>query len=368
MTRARRIGTSVAAMALAMMGLAVTPLMTTIATAQGAPATFKLGAGEEKEICAGVKAAVTPDPPQNGTLRTDGDPKGDAPIKIFYKAKDASAAVSDTLTCTSGAAGQEKKSALKIEIAPKQAAAKDTSTGSARNNTTGFSDDVYPEAFKALFLLFVIATVLESALAILFNWRPFVETFNARAVRPVVSMAMSLVLVFMFKLDIVTGLANLISPHVPELDWTGKMLTAMVIAGGSAAVNNLLVTLGFRQVRTPETAVAKPPSEKGWISVSIVRTPLIQGPVTVGIGVASNGLVPVVASLDGSTRPGYRYFLRDRGRFPGSGGYAIKKGETVTVKVRADKVDGQAAMEKTWGPEVIGDGAIIDLTFTMRED
>ena len=242
-----------------------------------------------------------------------------------------------------------------------------------RSPTSGFSEEAYPEAFKALFLLFVVAIVLESALAILFNWRPFVETFNSRAVKPVVSMAFALALVYMFKIDLVTALAKLISPNVPALDQTGRILTAMVIAGGSAAVNNLMVGLGFRQQRTPEQVAPKPPRDTGWISVSIVRTDKIKGPVTVAIGVAdaTGKKVPVVASLEHSASGRfYRYFFRDRGRFPGSGGYAVAKGEEVTVKVsalKANATNSDDTIEKKWGPNVIADGAIIDLTFTMTE-
>lgn len=314
-----------------------------------ADTTISTAAGEEKEICTGVKATIK-EAPKYGTLRTAGDPSKEAPVQVFYKASEAAIAVSDKLTCT--VVGGEKK--LTIEVVPK-----------GRNNTTGFSDQAYPEAFKALFLLLAVATVLESALAILFNWRPFVETFNARAVRPVVSLVASLFLVFQFNLDIVTGLAKLISAQVPPLDWSGKILTAMVLAGGSAAVNHLMVSLGFRQLRTLENTTPKPPAGKGWISVSIARTGKIKGPVTVCIGVDSGTGVPVVASLESSTHTGVRYFLRDRGRFPAWGGYAMKTGDKVTVKVSAERADGTGQADDVWGPEVIGEGAIIDLTFTM---
>ena len=50
---------------------------------------------------------------------------------------------------------------------------------------------------------------------------------------------------------------------------------------------------------------------------------------------------------------------RDRGRFPGSGGYAVAKGTNLTVKVSADKADGGGKLEKAWGPYIIADGAII---------
>ncbi len=346
------------------MALAVTPSLMAVVDAQAAaPASVTLVAGEEKEVCSGVKASVTP-APKLGDLRTEGDSASDTATKIFYKAKPTTIAVTETLTCTSGT----DKKPVKVNITPKPADPNQTTDAGQRNPISGFSEATYGEAFKALFLLLVLATVLESALAILFNWRPFVETFNARAVKPVVSFLVAWLFVYMFNLDIVTSLARLVQRGVPPLDDTGRVLTAMVIAGGSAGVNNLMVALGFRQVRNPETAVPKPPPNKGWISVSIVRTTEIRGPVTVGIGVADgSGRVPVVASLKASTRPSLRYFLRDGGRFPGSGGYALQKGELVTVKVTALKADGKTTLDQTWGPNVIAEGAIIDLTFTMSE-
>lgn len=345
MTRQLVLGTALAA------ALSFTPLMTRGVEGQ-APSNVTMAPGDEKEICTGVKAAVTPNPPKFGELRI-GDSK-DTEAHIFYKAKDAPAAAIENLTCTVG----DQKHAVNLVVMPK------------RSPVSGFSEEAYPEAFKALFLLFVLAIVLESALAILFNWRPFVETFNSRAVKPLVSLAFAVALVYMFKIDLVTSLAKLISPNVPALDDTGQILTAMVIAGGSAAVNNLMVGLGFRHARAPETVSPTPPLNKGWISVSIVRTEKIKGPVTVAIGVedANTHQVPVVASIDRSTTPAYRYFFRDRGRFPGSGGYAVAKGDNVTVKVSALKANGSGTLEKTWGPNTVADGAIIDLTFTMTEE
>jgi hypothetical protein len=341
-----------------------------IARAADSTATVTISAGDEKEICTAVKPVVTPESAtlKLGTWRIDGDPKGETAVRVVYKAKDTAAAGMEAVTCAVGA----DKRVVTVTVIPKAGASspevpKPTTDAGPRNSVTGFSDLTYPEAFKALFLLFVLATVLESALAILFNWRPFVETFNARAVRPVVSLAFALMLVFLFNLDLVTALAKLVSPNVPALDATGRILTAMVIAGGSAAVNNLMVGLGFRQVRTPETVTPKPPADKGWISVSITRTPTIKGAVTIGIGVAdASGNVPVVASLEQSSRRGYRYFFRDPGRFPGSGGYPVKKADVVTVRVSAAKSDGSAdPLVKTWGPNAIADGAIIDLKFDM---
>jgi hypothetical protein len=242
--------------------------------------------------------------------------------------------------------------------------ASSTTNAGTRPETSGFSNRTFGDAFTVLFLLFVLAVVLESALAILFNWRPFVERLNARAVRPLVSFAVALLLVFTFDIDLVTAMVNVIRLSAESPSPWGRILTAMVIAGGSAGVNNLMVGLGFRQVRTPETAVPKPPAKHGWISVSVVRKEAV-GPVSVSIGVPTAGKTPFVHVIRESTRPGWRYFLRDPGRFPGSGGYTVAAGSDVTVEVKADTNNPAAPLVKTWGPNLIGEGAIIDLTFEM---
>ena len=348
-------------------GIALTLMPGMIEAQSGAGSsspTVTITAGEEKEICSGTNA-VQPDAARNGTWRIKPDDKDKTLVHVLYKANAVTAAVSEVVMC-----GPDKKPFTISVVPPAAGSNSSSSAGSGdpgtRSSTTGFSNDAFGEAFKALFLLFVLATVLESALAILFNWRPFVETFNARAVRPVVSLAIALVLVFKFNLDIVSGLAKIISPTTLPLDAAGPILTAMVVAGGSAAVNNLMVTLGFRQVRTPETVTPKPPLNKGWISVSVIKTPAIKGPVDVGIGVPdAAGAVPAVARLEKSTRPGWRYFFHDPGRFPGSGGYAVNSGTAVKVVCTAATIAGGPAKTETWGPNVIADGAIIDLTFTM---
>src|SRR5262245_13901755 len=91
MTRRLAVGTALAA------ALIVTPSLTTVVEGQTG---VTMAAGEEKEICTGVKASVAPDPPKFGGLRTVGDPKGGAAVHIFYKAKDTTAAVSESLACT----------------------------------------------------------------------------------------------------------------------------------------------------------------------------------------------------------------------------------------------------------------------------
>src|SRR5215813_1961306 len=258
--------------------------------------------GEEKVIVESKQKLELKTPPRKGVARIEPAGQGDAQVnRLIYRPNDASEKFTDELAY---ALDSGQPQTAKIEVAPR---------------SLGFMEGTasYSAGFKALFVLFVLAVVLESALAILFNWRPFVENFNARAVRPPVSFVVSLVFVRTFSLDLVTSLVNAATTaSFPPSD-TGKILTALVLAGGSAGVNNLLVALGYRQQRTPEAVAPKPPPTKAWIAVRLQRRKAV-GPVTVLMGTPpqASDPPPLVGVISGTSRPGLRYFLADPGRFP----------------------------------------------------
>ena len=223
----------------------------------------------------------------------------------------------------------------------------------------------YQDIFQAIFLLFMLAVVLESALAVLFNWRPFVETFNARAVRPLVAFVVAYSFVTSFQLDLMTSIVNSATSFTYPPGLAGKVLTALVLAGGSDGVNNILVALGYRQKKTPETVVPKPPPGHAWLAVRLERRQAV-GPVEVYIGTppAANALPPLVGVIHGNSKPGLRYFFSDPGRFPGYGGHQVPADANISVEVRG--VDGNhAALTRAWGPHTVAGGAIIDLDLSL---
>jgi hypothetical protein len=130
-------------------------------------------------------------------------------------------------------------------------------------------------------------------------------------------------------------------------------------------VNNVLIGLGFRKQRTPETAVPKPPPTQGWIAVSVDREQA-KGPVAVFLGPtpAAGAKPPLVAVLHKTSRPGMRYFLADPGRFPRTGGYAVAAGTVVELLLEG-RTGGNQPLQEKWGPHTIAGGAIVDLHFTM---
>jgi hypothetical protein len=228
---------------------------------------------------------------------------------------------------------------------------------------------LYTTSFKALFVLMILAVVVESGLALIFRWKPFLAYFDSRSVNPLVAFAFSLIFVYLFKLDIVTTLINIYSaPNPPQpINWAGMILTAMIIAGGSAGVNRLFQSLGLRPASQVEQQQPKPAPTEAWIAVTLVRDKAA-GPVSVLIGQAG---VPLVAgTISGTSRKGargswWRLFLRDRGRFPQSGGHSVVPGGAYEVRLDAEDKEGKPVQSKTWGPNAVAAGAIIDIELAV---
>ena len=230
-------------------------------------------------------------------------------------------------------------------------------------------DGAYSGALKAIFVLFVLAIVIESALAVVFNWRPFVETFNARAVRPLIAVAVAFAVVKIFNLDVTTSLINAVSPQTPQApqdpSTTGLILTALVIAGGSAAVNHMLVALGYRELKTPETA-PKPPPTKAWLAIRAKRVKAAPGEIEVFLGKQppGAGMPPRVGTIPGNSGSGLlAYFLSDRGRFPPYGGFEVDPASGPHAVVLRSR--GPEPVEARWGPQDIAAGAIVDITLEI---
>jgi len=229
---------------------------------------------------------------------------------------------------------------------------------------------IYQQAFKSLFVLFVLALLLESGLAVLFRWRPFLVYFDGRGVKTVVSVVLALLFVWSFDMDIVTDLVNVYSQRATPFKhgFEGYVITALILAGGSAAVNSIFVALGFRSVITHADIAPKPPQTEGWISVTLLRKDAI-GPVDVLIGappVVPAPRSPIAGTITGGTRftRFIRLFLRDASRFPMSGGYSVPAGSLCQVQLRGVSANGKDVTSRVWGPETIAPGAIIDLELT----
>lgn len=228
--------------------------------------------------------------------------------------------------------------------------------------------ELYEKSFKALFILFVLAVLVENGLDLLFRWRPFVSYFETRSVNPLVSFLLSFAFVSLFHLDIATGLLNVYSEARLEPGLPGMVLTAMIIAGGSAGVNRIFRALGFRPLTSEaELAMAeKPPQGRAWISVKLDALSKATGTLSVQVGpVATPAIAGTIEAGRGPVNRLVSFFVRDRHRFPQSGGYAILPNTECKIILSGYDATG-ALICDSWGPFTAAPGAIIDTVLNPR--
>lgn len=246
---------------------------------------------------------------------------------------------------------------LAILLTPAAAAAAD--------DVPPVSGAVYEASFRILFKLFITAVVLEQALALLFNWKPFREYLDERATKPLVAFAVAAFLVWWFHLNLLSDLLRLyVSPGdvVPPEGVVSGALTALILGGGSSAVNNLLTSLGLRAVREPPV-VPRPPPTAAWVAVQVSRLAAV-GTVTV-LALDPGGAAHVLGTVEqGRRRSLASFFLRDAGRFPPSGGHALAPG-TWTVLLHGRDSKGDEVASVPWGPYLVDAGSIINLNLVV---
>ena len=321
---------------------------------------ISVGVGEERVVAGPAKDIKVVTPPQFGTTAIQTDPSDSTKSNLIYQPMRSASGKEDKLTYQAENIPQKE---IIISITP---------------IATTLSSKVYFSAFETISLLFALAVILESALAVLFNWRPFVETFNPRAIRPLISIVSAYIIVSIFKLDLITTLINASTNSTYAADVPGLIITALVIAGGSAGVNNLLVALGYREVKTPATTAPQPAKGKAWLAVSVARSSEgAVGPVKIfvcgpdKIDQGPDGLprvrpeTPLAGMIDGPSLSGLRgFFMRDRGRYPNYGGCEVAIDTPLAVVLEGSKA-GDVTVTKQWGPHSFAVGAVVDLKLVI---
>jgi hypothetical protein len=224
--------------------------------------------------------------------------------------------------------------------------------------------DLYNTSFKALFVLFILAVLVENGLALIFRWKPFLDYFDSRTVNALFAFGFSLFFVYLFDLDVVTTLVNTYSGTNHPVNWPGLVLTALIIAGGSAGINRIFQALGFRPFGSQDQPVPTPPRTEAWIAVTLIRNRAV-GPVSVWIG--PTGTPAVAGTIPGRTRgrSWWRWLLRNKGRFPPSGGHTILPGGPSEVKLTGTDNAGIAVSSTTWGPYSVAPGALVDIELAL---
>jgi len=263
--------------------------------------------------------------------------------------------------------------------ADKAAAAKQAEDQRNQDAKVGIDNStIYQSSGTALTILFVIAVMLESAFAVIFNWRVFLAYFSVRGVKTILMIVFSFAVVYTFGLDV---LANLIAaykspaggPPVNPADVTGfisKFITAMILAGGSAGVNRVMNALGIRNDRKAEDVNPKPPSRKAWIAVRISGQATQAKNIQVRIreipaDQVQNPPPDPIAGVIGLKRAQLSGLLfRDVNRFPENGGYTVTSGAVYQITVVAQDAN-DAPLRALGQKYAFAEGAIVD--FEIRE-
>jgi hypothetical protein len=200
---------------------------------------------------------------------------------------------------------------------------------------------------EELLALFVVVTLLESAMATIFQWRVYRVLFNARGFKTVVMVLLGWLVVRAFDYDVFARILALSgqSPNavkdtglVLQLTGFSGFLSALIIAGGSAGINSLLRSLGFRAVAADAEAAPVLDATEAWISVTI-RRHRSAGPVQVLIEEAASRPDPAVAACMGvvDSRPALQRVLdalfANQSRVPSYGGRKVKANTVYTIWV-----------------------------------
>jgi hypothetical protein len=245
------------------------------------------------------------------------------------------------------------------------------------NNTTGNNplinnSQLYSASMAALTMLFVIAVLLENAFAVIFNWRVFLTYFSLRGVKTIIMVASSLLIVWSFGIDV---MANLIAvyqsspgtPVKPASNAFTLFITALILAGGSAGINRIMVALGFRTDRQEEIA-PKPPANRAWISVRVNRKQATSEVFVKirEIGPVDAGSPSPIAGVVAFKRPSLAGLLfPDVKRFPENGGYTLSSNVVYAISVESKDNEGADIKAMDGEKHVFAAGAIVDFFVTI---
>jgi len=232
------------------------------------------------------------------------------------------------------------------------------------------SNAIYNESLRALTVLFVTAVLLESAFSIIFNWRVFLAYFSSRGVKTIIMVAVSLLIVNIFDLDILGDLIRAYqgTSAATAMQPVSAFITALILAGGSAGVYNIMVALGYRENRE-ELVAPKPSQDEAWIAIRVKKQNAV-GEVRVLVEpvnpLPAGPNPPAIAGTIGFRRPGlFELLLRNANRFPQNGGYVVRPNVPYLIEVEGRDASG-APLKRLGGRSyVFAPRAIVDFDVTI---
>jgi hypothetical protein len=246
-----------------------------------------------------------------------------------------------------------------------------TTTTTTTTAITANSPQVILDSGAVLIKLFVLATILESALSFFFNWRPIARIFNRKGLKPVVSFITAAAFTLSFNSHL---FATLFASYGYDTTYPGavmmcQLLEAAVLAGGSSGVNRLLRNLGLRPIDPVAEQNPTPRPQEAWISVGLRRLKAV-GDAQVEIATGIDPLAAqwqIAGQVSGHHPSGAlaRWLLQDPARFPQSGGHTLAPGVSYMIRLTGNDAAGAPIASTIWGPNALADRAVVDLEITL---
>jgi hypothetical protein len=269
----------------------------------------------------------------------------------------------------------QKKDAPKAE--QKKDGGQANSAGQPSNPLALDDGAIYRRSLAALTMLFVIAVLLENAFTTIFNWRVFLTYFSVRGVKTLVMVGIALIVVNVFNVDILANLiavyktpaGQAVSPDavLQEYGFVSKFVTALILAGGSAGVYNIMHALGYRNDQREEQVAPRPPQNAAWVSVKVKRVNAV-GDIQVKIQKVAAGATPPapIAGTIGSRRPTLiELLLNNPNRFPQNGGYTLEPETVYHILVSGKHKDTNAELKALDQDYAFTKGAIVDFEVAL---
>lgn len=245
------------------------------------------------------------------------------------------------------------------------------SEGATRTSPVALDNtEIYKESLAALTILFVVAVLLESAFAVIFNWRVFLAYFSRSGVKTIVMIVVSVIVVNGFNLDIVSSLLEAYQSSPQPSGPLSQFITALVLAGGSAGVYNIMRTLGYRSEKPESEVSPKPPADKAWVAIRIKRENAV-GDVRVKIRETTdkaadpNAPAPIAGTITFRRQSLGDLLIRRTDRFPQNGGYVLKPDIVYAIAVEGKDASGSPVQALDGEEYVFAPGAIVDFNITL---
>ena len=183
--------------------------------------------------------------------------------------------------------------------------------------------------------------------------------------------AVSLLVVWALDVDIVAKLVSAYKGGQSQpSNFLSQCITALILAGGSAGVSNIMRALGFRSENREAELNAKAPEDQAWVAVQVTRKNAV-GDLQVKIKdmgsvlSLSNAPAPIAGTIRAKRPPLLSLIVRGSNRFPQNGGYVLKPnvGYEITVEGKdANQTPITALIATT---VVFAPRAVVDFTVSL---